>query len=194
VANQHAHASGHGDRKPLLRPPQPRNKRRQPSCRRPAIERSPTVSGQGKDPSKGGSASLSAATIARGLSPLYGGVTPLIGDTPSVAKVKRGLGRLNTPSSSPFANFLRGTAETTVTHGDITQKHPAPRFTFTTDHRGRWGPMMKERLRWLTLLSPAPVKFGFLGHATTRRVPWPMTSCRCHSANLIRWATAAGKT
>jgi uncharacterized protein YjiS (DUF1127 family) len=28
---------------------------------------------------------------------------------------------------------LRGTAETTVTRGDVTQKHPAPRFTFTTD-------------------------------------------------------------
>jgi len=55
-------------------------------------------------------------------------------------------------------------AETTVTRGDITQKHPAPRFTFTTDHRGRWDRMIKERLRWLTLLSPTLVKFGRGGH------------------------------
>ena len=37
--------------------------------------------------------------------------------------------------------------ETTVTRpsaSDITQKHPAPRFTFTTDRRGWWDPMMKE--------------------------------------------------
>jgi uncharacterized protein YjiS (DUF1127 family) len=35
---------------------------------------------------------------------------------------------------------LRGMAETTVTRGDVTQKLPAPRFTFTTDPSWPVGP------------------------------------------------------
>jgi hypothetical protein len=30
--------------------------------------------------------------------------------------------------------------------GDITQKHPASRFIFTTDHRGEWNGIMTERI------------------------------------------------
>jgi len=75
--------------------------------------------------------------------------------------------RFNTPRPSPFREVL-------ARHGRNNcyrrRRHPETSWSqIHLQYIPSWprGPMVKERLRWLTLLLLSPVKFRFLGHATS---------------------------